>query len=349
MSDLHWALIGLALFVLAALYAYGKLQERRARAQLEAGFAGEIDATLLEPAPAPAPTPAHARVEPSFGSLDDAVAPAGGDGRAVPMLEKDSDWVEDPLLDCVLELRCTHAVDGVSVIDASMQLQRLELGQPVRLAAWDGRTQRWVEPDRFGFYTEVLLGTQLAHRKRCLGDLEVARFIAAGQQLAVALDADFDPPDASQVVAQASRLAAQIAEFDVVVGLTVRFDSPVERTRVAAALQQAGFSASDETWTWQDDAGRRLFTAATTADPADSVTLEMDVPLAPATEQPFRTMLETANRLAAVLGGAVVDDNGRPVGTASADAIDVRLRELCERMRAVGIDAGELRARRLFA
>ena len=145
MSDLHWALIGLALFVLAALYAYGKLQERRARAQLEAGFAGEIDATLLDPAPVTGPATTPARVEPSFGSLDESTAPADEPQAATPLREKDSDWVEDPLLDCVLELRCTHAVDGVSVIDASTQLQRLELGQPVRLAAWDGRTQRWVE------------------------------------------------------------------------------------------------------------------------------------------------------------------------------------------------------------
>ena len=81
----------------------------------------------------------------------------------------------------------------------------------------------------------------------------------------------------------------------------------------------------------------------------DRLTLEMDVPLAPATAHPFRTMLETANRLAAVLGATVVDDNGRAVGGASADAIDDRLRELHERMRAAGIEAGELRARRLFA
>ena len=347
MSDLHWALIGLALFVLATLYAYGKLQERRARAQLEAGFAGEIDATLLEPAPVAAP--AHARVEPSFGSLDDDAPQAAESADATPAPAKDSDWVEDPLLDCVLELRCTHALDGVSVIDASTQLQRLDLGQPVRLAAWDGRTQRWVEPDRFGFYTEVLLGTQLAHRKRCLGDLEVARFIAAGQQLAVALDADFDPPDATQVVEQANRLAAQIAEFDVVVGLTVRLDTPAERGRALAALQQTGFAPSGEHWSALDDAGRALFTVGAVADPVAQLTLEMDVPLAPATEHPFRTMLETANRLAAVLGASVVDDNGRPVGTASAEAIDPRLRELHERMRTAGVEAGELRARRLFA
>ena len=349
MSDLHWALIGLALFVLAALYAYGKLQERRARAQLEAGFAGAIDATILEPAPVAAPATAPGRVEPSFGNIDESAMPADVTQPAAPADEKESDWVEDPLLDCVLELRCTHAVDGVSVIDASTQLQRLEIGQPVRLAAWDGRTQRWVEPDRFGFYTEVLLGTQLASRKRCLGDLEVARFIAAGQQLAMALDADFDPPDAAQVVEQANRLAAQLAEFDVVVGLTVRPDAPVERARAAAALQQTGFAAAGAAWTFEDPAGRTLFSASAPADPAERLALEMDVPLAPATEHPFRTMLETASRLGAVLGAAVVDDNGRPVGTASADAIDVRLRELHGRMRAAGIEAGELRARRLFA
>jgi hypothetical protein len=347
MSDLHWALIGLALFVLAMLYGYGKLQERRARARLEAGLAGEVDDTLLQPAPAGAPLPA--RVEPSFGELPEEPSAASFDEPASRGAARDSDWVEDPLLDCVLELRCTHAVDGVSVIDASTGLQRLEFGQPVRLAAWDGRTQRWVEPDRFGFYTEVLLGTQLAHRRRCLGELDVAHFIAAGQQLAVALDADFDPPDAAQVVQQANRLAAQVAEFDVVIGLTLQLATPLESARVAAALQQLGFVPKDKRWTWPDPAGKTLFAASFSDDAVERVALEMDVPLAPATAAPFRTMFETANRLAAVLGCQVVDDNGRPVAPEAVDAIDTRLGELHGRMRAAGIEAGEVRAQRLFA
>lgn len=353
MTDLHWALAGIALLVLAALYGYGKVQERRARLRLEAGLRGPLADTLLQPPPVAADGPAL-RVEPSFGALDVADAPApeavaDTEPAPAPLVERDSDWVEDPMLDCVLELRCSHAVDGVTVIDASTQLARVDLGQPIRLAAWDGRTQRWVEPDRFGFYTEVLLGTQLAHRGRCLGELDIAHFIAAGQQMAVALDADFDPPDAGQVLQQAHALAAQIAEFDVLLGLTVVLAEPASRERVALAAQQLGFVvAGPERWHWPDAEGRTCFALVADTTPVDRLALEMDVPLTPRQPTPFRTMLEVAQRLAAVLGARVVDDNGRPIEPAAADAIDQRLEEHYARMRAAGIEAGELRARRLF-
>jgi hypothetical protein len=88
-------------------------------------------------------------------------------------------WVEDPMLDWVLELRCAHAVDGVSVFDAAAPLARLESPLPVFLVAWDARTQQWVEPDRFGFYSELLAATQLAHRKHRIDEIGASRFIAA--------------------------------------------------------------------------------------------------------------------------------------------------------------------------
>jgi hypothetical protein len=106
-----------------------------------AAVAPRLQEPTLRTINAPAPPPGH-RVEPRLGPLPPppvVAAGAGGDGTAAadalaaPLsaaqasgdLEQPTEaaatggWIEDPLLDCVLELRCTHAVDGVAVFDAA--------------------------------------------------------------------------------------------------------------------------------------------------------------------------------------------------------------------------------------
>ena len=71
-------------------------------------------------------------------------------------------WVEDALLDVMLELRCVHSFDGVAALEARAQLDRLALPLPIHLMVWDSKAGRWSLPDRFGFYSEMLIAVQLA-------------------------------------------------------------------------------------------------------------------------------------------------------------------------------------------
>ncbi len=48
-------------------------------------------------------------------------------------------WIEDALLDVMLELRCVHAFDGVAALEARAQLDRLALPLPIHLAVWDSK------------------------------------------------------------------------------------------------------------------------------------------------------------------------------------------------------------------
>ncbi|MGE5337425.1 MAG: cell division protein ZipA C-terminal FtsZ-binding domain-containing protein [Gemmatimonadota bacterium] len=356
MSDLHVALGVLALLLLAGVYAYSKWQERRALRRFQESLRGSVGDALLSPTgpatqPLVPPAPGS-RIEPTFGPLPDTgvnVTPSEpstpGESETLP-----SDWIEDPLLDCVLELRCAHAVDGVAVIDAAAPLARLRLSLPIHLVAWDGRTQRWVAPDRFGFYSELLAAIQLANRSQTLSEIEASQFIGGVQQLALALDADFDPPDARRMLELAAELDRLCARFDIRIGLTLEpttgaWDLP-RITAAAAACELV--PTAPTAWRRLDAKGGVLFTVSAPGESFDRLLLEFDVPQVAPTAQPLRAMFATATQLATALEARVVDDNGRPVQPVSIEAIERQLAGLYEDMLAAGIEPGSVRARRLF-
>lgn len=356
MNDLHVALGALALALLGGVYGYSKWQERRALRRFQQSLHGSVGDPLLSPGGPPTqplpPAAPGSRIEPTFGPLPDTGLNVDAAEAAVPTETRPiaSNWIEDPLLDCVLELRCAHAVDGVAVIDAAAPLARLRLSLPVHLVTWEGRSQKWVAPDRFGFYSELLAAVQLANRTQMLSEIEASQFIGAVQQLAVALDADFDPPDTRRVMELAADLDRLCARFDVRIGLTLEpTDGAWNSERVAAAAAACDLAAiTPLRWQQLDAAGEALFSVAAAGTPVDRLLLELDVPRVAPAAQPLRAMFATASQLAAALEARIVDDNGRPVQPASIDAIERQLASLYQDMLAAGIEPGSARARRLY-
>ena len=346
MTELHLALLAAAVVLLLLLAGWSKWRERRQIRRLRERLGGPEADPSLPPAAA-----AGVRIEPKLGELPGETAGQAGaaaDGETHPRPQM-PDWTEDPLLDCVLELRCTHAVDGVAVIDATAPLLRLDCGLPVQVAAWDGRAEQWVLPDRFGFYSELLAAIQLANRSQTLGDIEASKFIAAVQQVALALDADFDPPEVPRLRSRAAQLQAQMAQFDVQIGLTLQSGEDVfNPSQVSKAMQAIGMQADGEQrWLRRGDDGQALFRAH--LSPEHRLLLELDVPVTPPQAQPLQAMFATAAELAAVLNARVVDDHGRPIAPGSIEAIEPPLQALYAKMRAADIEPGSERARRLFA
>jgi hypothetical protein len=347
MTDLHYALLLLAAVVLVLLFAYNKWQERQAVKRLESTLRDGVGDALLEPA-APPQGGQPVRIEPRFEPRPQD-APAAPQASAPPHAA--AGWVEDPLLDCVLELRCAHAVDGVAVLDAVAGLQRNKFALPVFVAAWDARTQQWVHADRFGFYSELLVAIQLAHRRVALDAVEASRFLSAVQQMALALDADFDPPDTAQVVASAEALAATCARFDVQIGLTLEQNgAPWDAARVAAAAARAQFAAAGAArWQRRGADGAVLFSLAPAGPNHERLALELDVPLAPPAAAPLRAMFAAAQALAAELDARIVDDNRLPVDAGALAAVEAQLDALYAQMRQSGIEPASPRAVRLYA
>jgi hypothetical protein len=261
-----------------------------------------------------------------------------------------SDWAEDPLLDCSLEIRCTRAVDGVSVIDAASILGRAPWRLPVHFVVWDGRHQQWVLPDRFGYYNDALASIQLADRRGRLEEEELHRFVRTVQELAARLDADVDVPDPARLLEQALQLDRLCARFDVRIGLTVEnLGAAWTGPQLRNAAHEAEFVAVDnQTWVRQGEHSEAMYRLLASPAPAHAVTLELDIALAPVGARAFRNMVESAQALARILGGRVVDDNGHVIDAPSLDAIEAQLVQVYEDMRGAGIEPGSARARRLY-
>ena len=375
MTDLHWALIAVAVALLLALWIYGKWQERRTRARIDAAMRQGVGDPLAQmPRSAPAPAggvsrrieprlesqPQEAHEETVAGEVAAAADPA-------PQAEAENDaaaeradasayalpdgWVEDPLLDFVIELRCTHAIDGVAALEAKGQLERLHLPLPTHLAVWDAKSQQWTAPDRFGFYSELLLAVQMAHRNGVLGEIDATRFVATAQQIAVGVDADFDAPDVPRLVAQAAELDQLCARFDVQITLTVEAtQGPWTADTVQAAADEAEFVALGQgRWESRDERGEPVLALTAASFPTERLAVSIDVPVVRPEGQPLVKQFAAADTLAVRLNGRIVDDNGRTVQREAHFSIAAQLAGMYEQMHAAGVEAGSVRAKRLYA
>jgi hypothetical protein len=356
-SELQIALLVVAGIVLAGLYLAGKWQERRLLRRLSEDLSGDVgDALLGDPLHLRAQSAQHpasggrTRIEPHLeASQTDPSVAAAVPADAAPTARR-SEWIEDPMLDCVLELRCARSVDGVSFIDAAVPLAGSQWPMPVWFVVWDARAQQWVHPDRFGYYTDALAAIQLANRRRVLDEDEVARFVAAVRQAAARLDADCDPPDVVRIAASAHDLDRLCARFDVRIGLTLEASSePWTQTRVEAAAAQAGLgSIGPLRWAPPYESGRALLVMSMPDQVSETILLELDVPTTPPGSGAVRQMFSLGGQLGALLNARLVDDNGHEINAQSVAAIEAQLAQLYDDMRGAGIDPGGERARRLY-
>jgi ZipA-like protein with FtsZ-binding domain len=361
-SELQIALLLIAGAVLTGLYLAGKWQERRLLRRLGEQLGSGVGDPLLDDpeagqarSPQPRAGTPRQRIEPQLRA--EPIDPASQAADEAPVEQEPpvqtarrSDWIEDPMLDCVLELRCARPVDGVSFIDAAVPLMSSQWPMPVSFVVWDARAQQWVHPDRFGYYTDALAAIQLASRRNLLTEDQIDRFVSSVRQMAATLDADCDPPDVVRVAANARELDRLCARFDVRIGLTLESASGGwTEARVAAAAAQVGLEPlADLRWAPEHGAGPAPLVLTMPAPASDRITLELDVPTIGAGEGAVQQLFGLSNQLAAQLNARIVDDNARPIDSQSVAAIEAQLTMLYEQMRSAGIDPGGERARRLY-
>jgi hypothetical protein len=361
-SELQIALLLIAGAVLAGLYLAGKWQERRLLRRLGEELGGGVGDALLDEAGSNRSEAAASvrqggqrRIEPHLESdPGDQADPSAGQTESAQgspgASARRSEWIEDPMLDCVLELRCARPVDGVAFIDAAMPLTTSQWPMPVSFVVWDARAQQWVHPDRFGYYTDALAAIQLASRRSVLSEEQIDRFASLVRQAAAALDADCDPPDVVRLASGARELDRLCARFDVRIGLTLESTSGAwTEARVAAAAEEVGLEPlADLRWAPPQEAGPAPLMVEMPARVCDRISIELDVPTIAAGSGAVQQLFGLGNQLGAQLNARIVDDNGRLIDSHSVAAIEAQLARLYEDMRSAGIDPGGERARRLY-
>ena len=178
--------------------------------------------------------------------------------------------------------------------------------------------------------------------------MEFSEFVAGVHALAEQLSVLADTPDMSAVLARARELDESCEQLDAQVGLGVEAPEALGVADLARLAQACGcVERGNNRYARLGESGEVLFSLAL-ADAPNRLTLLLDVPRAPAAQQPWRAMLECAQRCAQALGGVLTDDGGRPVAPEHLARIDQQIDQRYGSLEAAGFPAGSALALRLF-
>jgi len=221
-------------------------------------------------------------------------------------------------------------------------------GAPAPAAVRGAPEPAWQAPLAGRQYDLVRVGILLANRHGPLNAMEFSEFVAGVHALAEQLSVLADTPDMSAVLARARELDESCEQLDAQVGLGVEAPEALGVADLARLAQACGcVERGNNRYARLGESGEVLFSLAL-ADAPNRLTLLLDVPRAPAAQQPWRAMLECAQRCAQALGGVLTDDGGRPVAPEHLARIDQQIDQRYGSLEAAGFPAGSALALRLF-
>ena len=365
LSDLQLGIGAIGAGFLAAVFAFNKWQERRHRKTAEKAFTSTHHDVLLEPgehAAAP-PVEQNLRIEPGDDTaqipLPPPISPTTGVQRVGPKLPSDV----DPHFDCIGTFESIDTLEANKLWLTQAQLLQ-NVDQEIRWFGFDDASNLWcpLNAHSGGAYHWYCAAISLATRRGPLSERDAAHFLTGFQQLADAfMSLPTALPTRAETLIQAEKLDTKCAEMDIQVGINVvansgRFDGP----RIYEAAQQMGLLLKEDgVFHAQDAFGHTLYTVQNvesvhfSRENIDQIntpclTLIIDVPHVSEGEKVFDTLLATAQKLARVLNGRVVDDNGSHVSTELSTRIRSTIQHYQRKLQDANIPAGSARARRVF-
>ncbi|MBA2672682.1 cell division protein ZipA C-terminal FtsZ-binding domain-containing protein [Ramlibacter sp.] len=306
------------------------------------------EAPPVDPAP-------REQVEPSFdGDVEEDLA-------TLPLPERKPGL--DALIDVIAPITVDGHVSGEAAIAALPPTWRVG-SKPFAVEGLNERTTQWEAPRPGEHYTAFQAGAQLANRNGALNDIEYSEYVVKAQAFADAISGEATFPEMLDEVARARELDQFASAHDAQLSFTLR---------ARQAAWSPGYvhqNASKLGFVVGVIPGRMVLPsahagsppllglafdtqAALAEDPTQSavreVTLSLDVPQVPRSEQPFVRMREAAIALAAAMDGQVTDDNGQLIAASALDVIGADLEGLYDTLDARDVAAGSPQARRLFS
>ncbi|WP_333842536.1 cell division protein ZipA C-terminal FtsZ-binding domain-containing protein [Pelomicrobium sp.] len=366
MSELQLGLLVVGVLVVAGVYLFNRIQQRRLRRQAERAFGNRHQDVLLQSQPFKEP---EARVEPRLEPRLEPMPVAerrtmpGPEPAPAPGSFPPDAALLDEGIDFVAELAFPTPIEPARL--APLVQRKAEFGKPVSLAVYDPQENAWKEVHSAmgGHYGRVRVALQLCDRDGAVSDVMLRGFRDAVQALAQTLGARVAMPDADEAAVRAALLDQFCAEVDVVIGINVV--SPRERrfhgAKIKALAESNGLKlTADGRYTLLDERGEVLFRVADMqavpfrADTlsqmsTDGLTLELDLPRVVDGLDAFRQMVQLARTFATTLGGVMVDDNRVALTDAGLEKIRQEIARLQALMQARRIPAGGELALRLFS
>lgn len=199
MSDLQIGLLAVGVLVVAGIFAYNAVQERRARRTAERAFRSGHADVLMDGA--------ATRLEPRFDAPSRRAPPA--EAAALP----------DPRLDYVIDLQLRQLTSAAEVAAHWAPFEHRFAGRALLAASPDRAA--WRPLAEAGSCAEVRAALQLASRAGPVTEAELIEFRAAADTLAAQIGASVTAPEIKQAIESARELDALCADADIQVVLHV--------------------------------------------------------------------------------------------------------------------------------
>ncbi|HMN83090.1 MAG TPA: cell division protein ZipA C-terminal FtsZ-binding domain-containing protein [Burkholderiaceae bacterium] len=260
------------------------------------------------------------------------------------------------LSDCIIELPLHGPQSGERLLMQTQSLRRVGakpilfeglLREPSRGAPGEGGPQ-WAPLLAGQQYRSLRAGVLLANRHGPLNAMEFSEFIAGVNGLASQFGVATRNPDMTPVLERARELDSLCIQLDAQVGVNVDCAQPLIPADLArVAIEQDLVERGNNRYARLNAAGQVLFSVSL-ADEPNRLTFLLDVPRAPAVDEPWQQLVTAAQAIAARLQGALVDDGARPLATPSLARIGQQLAQRYESLEQAGFPAGSALALRLF-
>ncbi len=366
MGDLTLSLGILAALVVAGVYAFNRLQERKYRREAEDAFRQpDQDALLDEPAVVRAAQRKEALANAEQNSSAPIIKPKeivepalGLDPIATPA----SSFKPSELIDYVAGIKCDEVKTG-KVLKEAVARYRYN-GKPVRWLGRGNNSGDWVDiagPEQN--FAEFKAALQLANRAGPATELDIASFVGMLKNVAAELKGQGEFANEAEALKRADQLDQFCAEVDLLVGVNVistdggSFPASKIRALVEAdgmALEPDGaFHLRDENaaelFSMVNQEPRPFLSEHTKSISTTGVTFLLDVPRTANGSAAFDRMAIAARRLSGALQARVVDDKRVPLTDSELKRIRTQLEEIYSRMAREGIAAGSPDALRLFS
>lgn len=364
MSDLQLALIGIGVVVVAGVYGFNWLQQRKYRREAAKAFGKQHEDVLLGRGGAAM----EDRVEPRLGAgpaLEErAVVDSSGAAaeNLSPAADEDAGFF-DGAIDYVTEIRPANPVAAAAL--GPLLQHKFDFDKPVRVLGWNQSGAKWEEPgsEAGAAYSRIRVALQLADRAGPVSELKLAEFRDLVRDVAIQLQAEAECPEPDEAHAQAALLDGFCAEVDVMIGINVvsRDGAAFPGTKIRAMAEAAGFRlAPDGTFRCLGERGEHLYslqnleTSPFAADTLKTlatrgITLLLDVPRVAGGARVFDRLVALGRQFAGTLGGTLVDDNRVPLNDSGLARIRTQIEGIQARMAAQGIQPGGALALRLFS
>jgi FtsZ-interacting cell division protein ZipA len=376
MDTLQIAFIGIIVAVVVGIIAFNKWQESRHRRRASRAFPSNQRDPLLERG-SDSETPSvpgepENRNQPMNGhgnaDADEQAAPPQ-EGKREAYYQPPRQRVRpplpdrlDPRIDCCIRIEAVEPVEVPRFWAAQAEVFD-NIPRTLRWYAFDDRENQWrrINGNAIGAHHWFLAALQLVDRGGMISEGDFLRYTRGIQRLADQFrSVPAGIPSRAEILGNAKALDSFCAEVDVQIVINLVAMQPMMGSHIFSLAETEGLRLeNDGSFHARATDGRTLYILSNSeaalferstmaGQRTRRLSLILDLPRVIDAASEFEGMMRFAVHLGKKLGAEVVDDNGRPFGTESVDAIRTRIRHYQARMSEEGIPPGGSLARRLF-